>query len=60
MFMGCSKGIPRGSAECRLDLVNLLMADLGWLLQTRYLCKVFPTSSISVGFSNLENEDILC
>ena len=34
VFMRCSKGIPRGSAECRLDLVNLLMADLGWFLQT--------------------------
>lgn len=59
------KGHLRASAECRLDLANFLISDLGWLLQRlcRYLCKGFPTSSVLIGFTNLEvtlNKGILC
>ena len=58
------KGHLRASAECRLDLANFLISGLGWFLQRLcgYLCKVFPASSVLIGFTNLEvalNEDIL-
>lgn len=59
------KGHLRASAERRLDLADFLVSDLGWLLQRlfRHLCKVFPTSTVPIGFANLEaalNEDVLC
>lgn len=56
-------GHLRVSAECRLDLANFLILNLGWFLRDFAGIFVFSISSVLIGFTNLEvvlNEDILC